>query len=210
MMRFRYFEAPEAEMLHLLPGVCRCDICGRKGRCFSLDRALSLVPPGASLGCIECLQTGRFGFFHTTEVGYLDASGLTWYGEEPKSAARVFVAGPSGDVAQVRREPISLAPEPPPAGAIEELRRTPDFPTWNEVAWPVHCSDFMVYLGTWQPKDITAAATERSQSPQALFSSMLKEDHGALWRGDTEEWGLTFHAFRCTSCFGLRGVVDLD
>ena len=60
--------------------------------------------------------------------GYLDQSGLTWFGEEPKSTARVFVASPNGELAEVPDEPTALVPDSPPAEALEELRRTPRLP----------------------------------------------------------------------------------
>lgn len=43
--------------------------------------------------------------------GSLDQSGLTGFGEEPKSAARVFVASPKGELAEVPDEPTALVPD---------------------------------------------------------------------------------------------------
>ena len=197
-------------MSGLLPGESVCGICGSKGRCFQLDSRHKPSDSDASLGCLACLRADRFGFFHVTEAGYLDEKGLTWYGEEPRSSGRVFVVSPTGESADTRSDPLPLAPEPPCEEAIDELRRTPEFHTWNEVPWPIHCNDFMVYLGTWQPRDIAYEAKLRGESAAEFFVSMTDEQHRGIWPGDTDEWGLTFHVFRCTQCGSLIGRVDLD
>ena len=187
----------------------RCDLCGDTGACFSLDRSMN-PPPGASSGCFGCLKAGRFGFFHVTEVGYLDRDGLTNYDDEPPEPRRLLVVGPDGD-AELRPGAAIPAPQPvvPPPSAVEELRRTPDFPTWNEVPWLVHCSDFMVYMGTWQPAQIRAAAATRSIPAEELLEAMAGT--GATMPTDPLEgsWALTFHVFQCLACHTLRGSLTL-
>ena len=209
MTGFRYFEAPESDMTDLLPGLQRCDLCGSEGRCFDLDNAV--IRAGEGVGCVDCLHAGRFGFFHVTEAGYLDENGLKRYDddqvEEPK---RTFVVAPEGGAAPVPRplevrQHVTVAPS-----AVEELLRTPAFPTWNEVSWPLHCNDFMVYLGTWQPRDIRLAAASRGRLPREVFVDMTDPSNDRLLPDDAEEWGLTLHAFRCTACGELRGAIDLD
>jgi len=208
-VHIRYFEAPESEMLGLLAGQHRCDICGQVARCFDLQRALTpekLAP--AALGCIACLQEGRFGFFHSTDVGDLTEDGLTWYGHPPMTRPRVFVGSSDGltvHAAEVRPVPMPALP----ASAIEELRRTPDFPTWNEVSWPVHCDDFMVFLGSWQPADVAAKAQAVGMDARDLFANMVEREERVLWQ-EEGEWGMNFVVFRCTKCPQHRGIPDFD
>jgi len=208
-MSFRYFHAPESEMAGLLDGTHTCGLCGVTARCFNLQRALGskrLLP--ATRGCMTCLQNGRFGFFHVTEVGYLDENGLTWYGEPPMTPARVFIASAAGVQAQpCTPEPVAVSP--PSEEAIEELRRTPQFSTWNEVSWPVHCRDFMTFLGSWQPTDVAKHADLEKMSSRDFFNTMVEPEERDLWR-QTEEWGMNFLAFRCTACRQYRGIIDLD
>ena len=211
VISFRYFEAPESEMIGLLREVERCGICGTEGRCFDLQRALVPSSVAASAGCLACLKAGRFGFFHITEIGYLDEGGLTWYGdEEPDVSARAFIVDSNGTAAPVPTTIDSSARVTVKSEAVDELRRTPAFPTWNEVAWLVHCSDFMVYLGTWQPPDVRAAAAARHQRACELFTEMTDTAGDGIWSDDGQEWSFAFHAFRCDSCSALRGAIDVD
>jgi uncharacterized protein CbrC (UPF0167 family) len=198
-------------MKGLLPGVRRCDLCGADGRCFNLQEAIGGRTREGAAGCVACLQAGRFGFFHITDAGYLDQNGLTWYDDdEPEEPGRTFVVAPGGGAEPVpatrpARKQVTVAPS-----AVDELRRTPGFPTWNEVAWPLHCCDFMVYLGTWQPRDVRAAAVARGRQARDIFMEMTDAADQRLWSDGAEEWGVTFHAFRCASCGALRGAIDLD
>lgn len=208
-MRFRYFEAPEKEMRNLIEGKPTCEICGGQAQCFRLDSNQRIQAGGASVGCVECLKADRFGFFHITDAGYLDETGLTWYGEEPETSGKVFVAG-KGGIVETSEDPVALVPPPPPQEAVDELRRTPIFPTWNEVSWPLHCSDFMIYQGPWQPRNISCEAAQRGVPGVDLFLSMAGTEFREFWIDDNPEWGLTFHVFRCTRCRQLTGILDLD
>jgi len=180
-MRFRYFEGPESEMHGLLetPGIC--SLCGREDRCFELQDS-------PQIGCVQCLHEGRFGFFHVTEAGYVvDGTLIHSFDDEP---------------------PEALSPdEIVAAESVRELWRTPDFPTWNEVAWPVCCRDFMVFLGEWKPADFKQ---QGAPSPRDLFLAMTDPECHALWPPDQdpEDWWVTCFAFRCPVCGGLVGKVD--
>ena len=212
-MGFRYFRAPEADMVGLLPGNLLCDICGVEGRCFDMDRAIRVDAraSAASRGCAACLRLGLFGFFHITEVGYLDESGLTTYQDEEQSAVvRVFAVDESGS-AMGETKPRPPAPPGPTVGeaAIDELRRTPDFSTWNEVGWGVHCDDFMAYLGVWGPSDFEKARS--GVQGRTLFLDSIDREHAELWPDgdDAPEWGaLCIHVFECLGCGTLRAVAD--
>jgi len=211
MRRFKYLDAPESEMKGLLAGLRRCDLCGGEERCFDLTRAIRPAGVNASIGCVSCLSLGRFGFFHATALGYLEEGGLTWYDDaEAASPPRAFVVDQSGRASAVAGRPELGNPVTVPAEALEELTRTPSFPTWNEVAWPVHCSDFMVYLGPWAPRDVRAAALARQCQPREFFGEMTSPEEQGLWADDAEAWAFTFHVFKCPACGKFRGAVDLD
>src|SRR5687768_444787 len=49
--------------------------------------------------------------------------------------------------------PRKLGPQ-----AAAELRRTPEFRSWQNPTWLVHCGDAMTYIGVWQGKDVERAA----------------------------------------------------
>ena len=200
MHELKYFRASRSEMSDLLPGQRRCDICGEVGECFSLERALA-VPKGAGVGCFSCLSAGRFGFFHITEVGYLEEAGLTTYEDDEVKPARLFVVGATGQ-ASLSSQPAPPPPSPamPPSAAVKELRRTPAFPTWNEVAWPVHCADFMCYLGTWQPGQLRESAAARGLAAADHFAEICGEAPPRWVSLEEDQWGLTFHVFSCIQC----------
>ena len=148
-IEFRYFRGPESDMA-LLPYIRTCSLCGQLGRCFSLDgvisRELTEEERKGKVGCLDCLKLDRFGFDHTTEVGYITNDGLETYGEPSKKPGQVFVVANDGE-ATTASMPYLYPPQPHVSEeAVAELRRTPSFSTWQEVAWPVHHNDFMAYL----------------------------------------------------------------
>ncbi len=214
-MRFRLFEAPESEMRGLLDGDRTCSLCGKTGRCFDLGTADSdsLEDPDlrsavgclrSGVGCFSCLREGRFEFFHITSAGYLAASGLEHYGPPPEDEEVVIVSS-SGKPVDIK----SAEPQQHPtieAASIVELRRTPDFPTWNEVAWPHHCGEFMIFLGPWQPRDFNHRANGNGHD---LFIGSIHPEYRILWPEDSSsEWGVCCFVFKCTKCGQLNTCVD--
>jgi uncharacterized protein CbrC (UPF0167 family) len=182
-MKFRYFEGPESEMHGLLETPQECPFCGREDRCFEIE-------DGPQTGCVRCLREGRFGFFHVTEAGYVvDGKLIHSIDEDPPETAALDDGVPPESVA--------------------ELWRTPDFPTWNEVAWPVCCRDFMVFLGEWKPADFKQ---QGAPSPRDLFLAMTDPDCHELWPTglDPDDWLVTCFVFRCPVCGELAGKVDFS
>lgn len=108
--------------------------------------------------------------------------------------------------------------EPPkefPREAMAELRHTPQFVTWQQELWLVPCSDFMAYLGTWQPKDFYANAPDGDG--RSLFLKMTDKDNAHLWDESMgvgalrlDSWYATYYVFRCLHCGKLRGNWDCD
>ncbi len=211
-MKFQYLDAREEEILGLVKGTRGCGICGSENRCFSLKRAfLASGVPEAELGCVDCLRAGRFGFCHDTVVGFLDQHDLMWeLDDEPMTPGRVFVGGAGGAVSEVAQVPEPLPRPQVSQASLEGLRRTPRFSTWNEVPWHVHCSDFMVYLGTWQPPEVQSLGEKQGLTAQAAFVDMVDLDYRDMWLEGAQEFGFAFHVFRCSSCTKHVGFPDFD
>lgn len=180
-MKFRYFEGPESEMHGLLETPQECSFCGDEDRCFHLQES-------DQLGCVACLAEGRFGFFHVTEAGYVIEGKLIHSLDE--------------EIPETEKPEEIVSPQ-----SVAELWRTPDFPTWNEVEWPVHCRDFMVFLGEWKPEDFKRHG---APSPRDLFLAMTEPECHGLWPADTEpeDWWVTCFAFRCPVCGELTSKID--
>jgi hypothetical protein len=193
-MQFEYFQGPEAEMA-MLVGDRVCSLCGRGGQTFSLEFTicpeLSESARGDKVGCVSCLKAGRFEFWHDTEVGLLDESGLK-------------------HVYRHNQEP----PADFPQRSLVELRRTPQIVTWQQEIWLTHCRDFMIYQGTWEPADFYA--NDPDGDGRALFVQMTTE-YSNLWDDSVgpseprlESWHATYYVFRCRQCGALRGNWDCD
>lgn len=193
---FKYFRGPQHDMAALVDGDSTCSLCGQVGPCFRLEYALcsqlSKEQKQLALGCFSCLRKGHFEFWHDTEIGVLDEKGLKHVYNHNQSPPLDF-----------------------PNTALAELRRTPQFITWQQELWLVHCSDFMAYVGTWEPKDFYANASDGDG--RTLFHKMTDQKHRHLWdvslrQGATqlESWHATYYAFRCLHCDKLRGNWDCD
>lgn len=207
-MKFTYFEGPQDEMGGFRGTEVPCDLCGKTTACFSLDFAdcEELFPTGGrlssdqrqgKLGCYDCLCIGRFEFSHTTEVGTL-------------LSPRFLQQYPDLD--------LPLPPVEFPKSAITQLRRTPTYISWQgeeSSPWLVHCGDFMVYLGSWQPADFLRNAP--NGDGRALFIEMTDPEQCELWdaaardRGEEHpsDWYAAYYAFRCRHCGKLRGQWDM-
>lgn len=194
---FTYFEGPVEEMSHVADGEPACTLCGQIGLCFTLEFAdcpeLTEQERESAVGCVGCLRQGRYKWgYRNTEAGVL--------------LSDCFVDG-DGEVLSRHGTLV------PSVDAREELRRTPDFNTWQESIWLVHCCDFMVYIGSWEPQDF------HDRSPNGdgrlLFVEMTDASEHHWWdrrsapgeRG-LEAWYCSYYAFRCRHCGKLRGYLD--
>lgn len=195
-MPFKYFAGPTSEMAGLCNEQCACYFCGHVSACFALDFAVCPTLKGderrGQVGCIDCLQAGRFEFSHDTEVGVLDQSGLKHVYKDNKPA-------PAG---------FSMP-------ALGELRRTPRIVTWQQELWLTHCNDFMTYQGTWEPEDFHRHSP--TGDGKKLFLEMTDEWYQHLWDaslrpGQTKPtgWHATYYVFKCGHCGTLRGNWDCD
>ena len=201
-LEFCYFRAPESEM-GFLPGNRVCSLCGQHGRCFPFDNA------PATARCVGCLRLGRFGFSHDTEAGLVTEESFIPHSEPDASPRRVFVVATGGE-AVVDAVPL-VHPQTPHVskGAIAELRRTPGFSTWQEIVWPVHCDDFMAYLGLWGPEEFAGAAPEAEG--RQLFLGMVDSALHGDWPEDREpRFGQNYVAFQCLHCQLRTATFDID
>ncbi len=196
MSQFKYFNGPREDMSDLLDGVQTCSICNiENGTCFQLDYAITNLfseeDKEGKIGCVNCLTSGEFEFWHDTEFGMLDEQGLTKvYNHNMNNPPRI-------------QEQV-----------LSEMRRTPQIVTWQQELWLTHCDDFMVYLGTWDPKDFYLNSP--NGNGKQLFLEMTDE-YQNLWDdslGDNkqqlQEWYATYYVFKCSHCGKLRGNWDCD
>ncbi len=189
-MRFEYFTGPESEMSDFV-GEAICSLCRRSGPCFSLASvivaSLAEEDKETAVGCCGCLAKGLFSFWHDTEIGMLDQRGLRKFYNHHR--------------------------EPPPSfrpAAIVALQQTPQYTTWQQETWLVHCDDFMVYEGTWGPQDFRLHAPDGDG--RSLFLGMTDE-MSHLWDQSIEsaeqaEWYAAYYVFRCRHCSKRRGNWD--
>lgn len=191
-MKFEYFKGPLEHMSGLSAEECVCSLCGKESRCFELD--YSICPElgqdkNEKFGCYDCLKSGRFEFWHDTDIGVLDTNGLTkqYNHNLPK-------------------------PEDFPDESMVLLRRTPQIVTWQQELWLTHCNDFMVYMGTWSPEDFYENAPDGDG--RSLFLKMT-DHYPNLWddslrEGETElaSWHATYYVFKCRHCGMLTGNWD--
>ncbi|MDP9081349.1 MAG: CbrC family protein [Bacteroidota bacterium] len=195
-MEFKYFKGPTGDMDSFIEQKTVCSICGNENDCFELEFSITQEfnddDKEGKAGCIDCLKKGLFEFWHDTEFGVLDENGLT----------KVYnhnVADPSLIAEQV----------------LEEMRRTPRIEMWQQERWLTHCSDFMIYMGIWTPKDFYT--NSKDGNGRQLFMDMTDVNENHLWddslgEGETEleEWYPMYYVFECSHCGKLRGNWDCD
>jgi len=184
------------EMSDLVEGKVICSICGNIDHCFELEytntNEFSDFEKEGKVGCINCLRKGLFEFWHDTEFGTLDENGLH----------RVY---------KHNNENPPLIDK----NRLTELRRTPQFITWQQELWLTHCEDFMIYMGTWTPDDFYANSED--SDGRKLFMEMTDVEYNNLWddclengQAKLEEWHPTYYVFKCAHCGKLRGNWDCD
>lgn len=191
---FRYFRAEFYHMDNFTYEKSKCSLCGENRYCFYLEYSIcadiSKEDLAHLIGCFNCLQKGRFLFWHDTEIGCLDENGLRSQYLNHKSP------------------PLSLSKE-----SLHALMCTPRIIASQQELWLVHCDDFMAYIGNWQPSDFNEHAV--NGNGRDLFMEMTDEDLNNLWddsMGDGEEfpeyWDAEYYVFQCLHCGKLRGNWD--
>ncbi|HWB27850.1 MAG TPA: CbrC family protein [Chitinophagaceae bacterium] len=196
-MQFTYFEGPVGDMGDFLGEKKKCSIWKQEHEyCFSLNYAITYKFSDAEkegkIGCYDCLKKGEFEFWHDTEFGFLDESGLKKAPRHTKNTSHEL-----------------------PVEWLADLRRTPQIVTYQEEFWLTHCNDFMIYKGTWSPPDFYINST--NGDGRDLFMEMTDVNLSHLWdqslpEGQTllQQWYPTYYVFGCRHCNKLRGYWDCD
>lgn len=195
-MNFKYFKGPIEDMCDFITEKSVCSICEKIDFCFELDYTITNEfdenDKEGKFGCYNCLREGRFEFWHDTEFGMLDEDGLT----------KVYNHN--------QDNPPAIATE-----TLTEMRRTPRILTWQQELWLTHCNHFVIYNGTWTPKDFNE--NSKDGDGRALFMDITDNELSHLWdesllEGETklEEWYATYYVFECSHCGKLRGNWDCD
>lgn len=202
---FTYFQGLPAEIHRFEETPGPCALCGRVAKGFALDYAdcPELCPEpyrqstdqrGGKHGCCLCLGAGRFGFSHDTELGLVTEIGLVDFEE---------IETP-------------LQPEGFRMEAIPELHRTPEYSSAQQALWLVHCNDFMVFQGTWDPAHFFRHAPDGDG--KALFLQIAGPDWANCWDIGPSRifggyspyaWGdAQCYVFECRHCRVRRAHFD--
>ncbi len=125
------------------------------------------------------------------------------------SPKQIFIVSGSGETAAAST-PLIYPPQPQVLDeAIAELKRTPNFSTFQDIPWLVHHDDFMAYLGIWGPEDVTAVSSP--DTAREVFLEMVDHDDRALWpEGKSPRFGNNLVTFQCLRCQAYRGILDFD
>lgn len=99
------------------------------------------------------------------------------------------------------------------AARVEVEERTPNFVTWQDWHWPVHCHDAMIYLGQPRagglreyPDAFTGLEAEVRELPWARESDAAHEFLDSL----DPEAGAVAYLFRCPRCGTHRATWDAE
>jgi uncharacterized protein CbrC (UPF0167 family) len=183
---FPLFQGPPSEMRELGHGPETCACCRRVARCFH---------GAAGAVCLTCLRAGAAEFRHATELGWICETGGEGDYEDDELA--------------------DLAAELSPV-AVHDFRRTPSYESCQEPLWLVHCNDFMVYHGAWQPAHFHYMAPDGDG--RAFFHRIAGPEWDDWWELGADRlfggytpssWGdAGCYAFRCRHCGTMRLHCD--
>jgi hypothetical protein len=189
---FRYFRAELKRIRGLGKSKQRCDLCAAEDWCIDIRRDEDLK---GKRGCLGCLHARRFSVYHGTERDYVlnqlmrdvDLSDL-----KPDEKGRTVI-------------PDDRAPQMPagfriPKEAESEFCHTPDFLSWQEPQWLVHCDDFMAYLGPIYPDEYKEYTSTESVTEFFNRCTDNQYPHYAPQK-ESDEYGMAhFHLFECLHC----------
>ena len=190
---YRYFAHPRAPVVTMWrPDPGRCELCerllpGYEGSFYG-ERDCDFV-------CEECLLAGK-----------LEAAGLST--NDPDLAAL--------------RDQLREVEEPERSRLIEERTgelkfRTPSLVTWQQLAWPACCGDFLRFEGEIGREEMDALAEGgsgwqwfldhvRDELPKEFEAS----DLAPRASNATEQWSLVAYHFRCLHCRRSAVLWDCD
>lgn len=225
ILNSKYFKASIDHTL-LYPGyeveVNKCSFCQNESN--------YILNESESPGCIECLLKRKFSISKDTEIGMIENGGLykVEFNYDFSSITDRLELNKSFEDFS---ETMNKIPLPIPKGFSKEslfdICHTPDVSCFQDISHPVHCTDFMVYIGRWEMEDFNL--NSKDGDGKALFIQMLDDsefDH--LWEFTLEErrefkgnwsenyefsnWGdgSCVYVFECLHCKFKRCTWDCD
>jgi uncharacterized protein CbrC (UPF0167 family) len=181
-----YFRAPAPDLINFKYGKDICPVC--------LETKVTFIKPPFgeySKCCLDCLSKNDIRFTHDSEYGPVTSDELS-----PELE----------DIGDIKKHVSEKS--------IKELLITPEFTNIQGGAWKIHCNDFMIFRGIWEPSDFTENSNERNG--KKLFMDMTDEESNQIWDEyeliDSEienTWeDIQYYAFECCHCGKLRGYWD--
>ena len=137
-------------------------------------------------GCVDCLKARKFSISKDTEAGEITNGKIVRKGYEVVNEENLL-----------------------------EICYTPDVSVFQNIDHPVHCKDFMVYIGRWEQEDFHQNTNDGDG--EKLWMKMVDQDMDHLWE-ETEkakakygaEWpqyensnwafGSCVYVFECLHC----------
>lgn len=182
-----YFSASAPDLVNFKYGKDNCPVCKETKSKF-------IIPPFGEYSkiCLDCLLITDIKFSHDSEHGPVISENLP-----PDFLEEI------GDIKKHINE-----------NYIKELLRTPEFSNIQGCRWMIHCNDFMIFRGIWEPIDFTENSTDRNG--KKLFIEMTDKDYIHLWDDcelaeNEQEYSwedVQYYAFECRHCGKLRGYWD--
>lgn len=223
---FKYFKAPSSHSL-LYPGY-ECEV---KKCSFCACESDYILNEDDKPGCINCLKDRKFSLRKYTEIGQIEdgvlfTSECTFDFSQIRDRHDIHKIDFSSLSGFIERTELEV-----PAGfdkaSLIELCHTPDVSCFQDIYHPVHCNDFMVYIGRWEMEDFVRNAPDGGG--ERLFKEMNNdEEFDHLWEWTLEEkagydgnwsenyeysnWadGACVYVFECLHCKMKRCTWDME
>ena len=226
ILNLKYFKAPISHTL-LYPGyeveVNKCSYCS----CVS-DYILN---EDEKPGCIDCLINRKFSLRKDTEIGEIENGSLF----KTECSFDYSQITSRHDINKIAFEDLSQymdtteleIPKGYSEESLKEICYTPDVCCFQDLSHPVHCNDFMRYIGRWEMEDFNKNA--KDGNGKKLFKTMVDdEEFDHLWdwtleeksdyEGDWSEnylysnWagGACVYVFECLHCQLKRCTWDME
>lgn len=234
MIRTKYFEAPLSDASPWPPGYesdenHECMFCKQKTNYmyeFEED----------CFGCVICLTERKFNISKTTDIGNVNRNGQLYKlvntssislknillskklsQKEIESQAKIF--------SQSYKPKILKTPKKITTQQLLEITYTPDISAFQDISHPLHCNDFMKYIGRWEQTDFKKNSIDGDG--RALWDQMVEDDLEHLWEETEEEiqyyknewpqyetsnWahGACVYVFECLKCKLRECTWDCD
>ncbi|MCM8536264.1 MAG: CbrC family protein [Lentisphaeraceae bacterium] len=225
IIKTKYFEAPLEHCHPYYPGCddeddCEiCKFCGTKSQyIYEIEES-----DDEEFGCIDCLINKKFTIPKSTEIGDIDENG-NFYKLQEATETKIegldlenITESQINDYINSRSfsTKILQTPDGYRKEQIQEIIRTPNVTCFQDLDHPVHCKDFMKYIGRWAQEDFHKNATDGDG--EKLWKQMIEEDMNHLWEEtekeieyygtewpqyETSNWahGSCVYVFECTKC----------